>query len=109
MPDTVTDNAAMSRYELAVEGGTAFANYRREGTTLVIPYVEAPAALRGKGVARKLMEGVVAHRPRRRVDDPSALLLRRRLDAASSRASRFARRKVTARHRSISCAWAATP
>ena len=60
MPSTVTDNAAMSRYELAVEGGTAFANYRREGTTLVIPYVEAPVALRGKGVAGKLMEGVVA-------------------------------------------------
>jgi predicted GNAT family acetyltransferase len=60
MPDTVTHNPTQGRYELAVEGGTAFANYRREGSVLVIPYVEAPVALRGQGVAGRLMEGVVA-------------------------------------------------
>jgi predicted GNAT family acetyltransferase len=61
MSHSVTDNRAQSRYELAEEEGTAFANYRREGDVLTIPYVESPPALRGKGTAGRLMEGVVAH------------------------------------------------
>lgn len=57
---TVTNNPAHSRYELAEAGGTAFANYRRDGDVLTIPYVESPEALRGTGTAGRLMEGVVA-------------------------------------------------
>jgi predicted GNAT family acetyltransferase len=60
MSEQVTDNAARHRYELTVDGQTAFANYRREDGKLVIPYVEAPPALRGTGVAGRLMQGVLA-------------------------------------------------
>lgn len=57
----VINNPSHSRYELAEEGVTAFANYRREGDVLTIPYVESPPELRGKGTAGRLMEGVAAH------------------------------------------------
>ncbi len=57
---TVTDNTARSRFELIEDGLTAFANYRRHGGVLVLPHVEAPPALRGKGTADRLMRGVVA-------------------------------------------------
>jgi uncharacterized protein len=59
MAEEVTDNQERSRYELHVGGETVFAMYRRQGTTLVIPYVEAPPALRGSGAAGRLMRGVM--------------------------------------------------
>jgi len=55
----VTDNAALSRFELEEQGQTAFADYRRQGDILVIPHVEAPVALRGTGTAGRLMEGLL--------------------------------------------------
>ena len=57
---TVTDNAALSRFELAEGGHTAVADYRRAGGVLFIDHVEAPKALRGTGAAGRLMEGVAA-------------------------------------------------
>lgn len=57
-PAEVKDNAVESRFELDVDGHIAFATYRRDGETLVIRHVEAPPALRGKGVADKLMQGI---------------------------------------------------
>ena len=60
MANAVTDNTARRRFELVEDGFTAFANYRRSGSGLVIPHVEAPLPLRGKGTAARLMEGVVA-------------------------------------------------
>lgn len=57
----VTDNAAASRFELAEQGETAFANYRIHADVITIPYVESPVASRGKGTAGRLLEGVVAH------------------------------------------------
>ncbi|SMF91081.1 hypothetical protein SAMN02982917_0102 [Azospirillum oryzae] len=59
MGQAVTDNRAMNRFELAVGSQTVFADYRRNGRTLVISYVEAPPSLRGTGAAGRLMEGVV--------------------------------------------------
>ena len=41
-------------------GLVAFANYRRRGSVLVIPHVEAPPALRGTGAAGRLMAGLLA-------------------------------------------------
>lgn len=55
----VSDNPAKSRFELAEGGHVAFATYRRDGATLVIPHVEAPPALRGSGAAGRLMQGVM--------------------------------------------------
>jgi predicted GNAT family acetyltransferase len=57
---TVTDNASRHRFELEENGETAFANYHRDGSHIVIPHVEAPMALRGTGTASRLMEGIVA-------------------------------------------------
>lgn len=55
---TVTDNTARHRFELIMDGHTAFADYNLQGDVLDIPHVEAPPALRGTGAAGKLMEGV---------------------------------------------------
>ena len=55
----VTDNVARERFELVEEGKLAFADYIREGDVLVLPYVEADPALRGRGAAGRLMEGVL--------------------------------------------------
>lgn len=57
-PNCVEDNPAESRFELVEDGMTAFADYYRRGETLVIPHVESPVPLRGKGTAGRLMEGV---------------------------------------------------
>ncbi len=56
----VTDNTARHRFELAEAGGVSFADYRRDAGRLILPHVEAPAALRGTGAAGRLMEGVLA-------------------------------------------------
>ncbi len=60
----VTLNAAGDRYELVEDGKLAFADVERRGDQLIIPHVEADPALRGKGTAGRLMEGVVAHAQR---------------------------------------------
>ncbi len=59
--NAVIDNSTGSRFELNEAGEIAFANYRLTGHVLTIPYVETPPALRGKGTAGRLLEGVVAH------------------------------------------------
>jgi len=59
MAETIQDNQAKGRYELDVDGRTVFANYRRVGSTLYIPYVEAPPSLRGTGAAGRLMQGIM--------------------------------------------------
>jgi predicted GNAT family acetyltransferase len=48
----VRDNAALSRFELDVEGGLAFANYRRVPGTVIITHTETPRALRGAALRR---------------------------------------------------------
>jgi predicted GNAT family acetyltransferase len=56
---TVRDNADLQRFELEENGLVAFANYRRSGGTVIIPHVESPLPLRGKGTAGRLMSGIV--------------------------------------------------
>lgn len=55
----VTNNPSASRYELALEGGVAVADYRRHDDRLVITHVGVPPALQNKGIATSLMRGVV--------------------------------------------------
>jgi uncharacterized protein len=59
MSNNVRDNAERHRFELDVDGQTAFAVYRREGDTLAITHTETPLALRGKGVASALVRGLL--------------------------------------------------
>ena len=53
----VRDNKALGRFELDVEGATAFANYRATPQAIVITHTETPRALRGRGVASELIKG----------------------------------------------------
>jgi predicted GNAT family acetyltransferase len=55
----VRDNRELQRFELPVDGQVVFADYRRQAGRVVITHVEAPVALRGKGAAGRLMQGVM--------------------------------------------------
>ncbi|UGV29001.1 N-acetyltransferase [Rhodopseudomonas boonkerdii] len=64
MTDTLTasavrDNKGASRFELAVDGSIAFANYRQTGDRVIITHTETPPALRGRGVASELVKGAL--------------------------------------------------
>ena len=56
----VRDNKALSRFELDVKGGVAFANYRLTPVAVIITHTETPRALRGQGIASRLVEGALA-------------------------------------------------
>jgi uncharacterized protein len=56
---SVRDNKARSRFELDVEGGLAFANYRLTPQAVIIIHTETPPALRGRGVASELVRGAL--------------------------------------------------
>ena len=47
------------RFEITQDGHTAYADYRRDVTTLYIDYVFAPEALRGTGAAGRLMAAIM--------------------------------------------------
>ena len=56
----VRDNKELSRFEIDVEGEMAFANYRRTSSAVIITHTETPRALRGRGIASKLVTGALA-------------------------------------------------
>jgi predicted GNAT family acetyltransferase len=56
----VRDNKVQSRFELDVDGGVAFANYRLTPSAVIITHTETPRALRGHGIASQLVEGALA-------------------------------------------------
>lgn len=58
MTPPFTDNVSQKRFEYHINNAIAFANYRREGNTLYIDYVEAPPVLRGTGAAGTLMQHI---------------------------------------------------
>ena len=55
MDSDVTDSRDRSRYELAVEGHTAFAAYRIDGEVITFTHTVVPQALEGRGVASRLI------------------------------------------------------
>lgn len=55
----VRDNPALSRFELDADGQTAFANYRRTPGKVIITHTETPRALRGRGIASRLVNGAL--------------------------------------------------
>jgi predicted GNAT family acetyltransferase len=59
MTDRVLDNTAQSRYEMMLEGGTAFIDYTVSGNVRTLTHAEVPVALRGGGVAAKLTSGAL--------------------------------------------------
>ena len=55
----VRDNKDQRRFELEVEGGIAFANYRQTPQAIIITHTETPRALRGHGIASELVQGAL--------------------------------------------------
>ncbi|MFE0755099.1 GNAT family N-acetyltransferase [Inquilinus sp. NPDC058860] len=55
----VADNPALSRYEMVVDGVTAFVEYRREGDVVALTHTEVPKALSGRGVGTALARGTL--------------------------------------------------
>jgi predicted GNAT family acetyltransferase len=58
MPE-VTDNAALSRYEMVVEGLPTFITYVRRGDRMTLAHTEVPKALGGRGVGSLLATRVL--------------------------------------------------
>ncbi len=61
----VRDNPDRSRFELTVDGKTAFVEYATEAELLVLLHTEVPAALGGRGVGSTLARGVLEEIRRR--------------------------------------------
>lgn len=59
MTDEVRDNAAQHRFELVVEGVTAYAEYERRPGIVVFTHTVVPEALGGKGVGSRLARGAL--------------------------------------------------
>lgn len=57
--NSVRNNTALSRYELDVDGSIALANYRLAPGKVIITHTETPTALRGRGIASKLVQGAL--------------------------------------------------
>ena len=63
MPDTpaeVVDNAARHRFELTVDGYTAYLEYERTPTTLTLVHTEVPPQIRGRHLGDRLVDAGVA-------------------------------------------------
>jgi predicted GNAT family acetyltransferase len=56
---TVTDNVANHRFEMIVDGETAFLDYAFEDGRLALIHTEVPQALEGHGVAGALVRSVL--------------------------------------------------
>jgi predicted GNAT family acetyltransferase len=55
----VSDNPAMSRFEMTSGDALAFVEYQRAGDRIVLTHTEVPEALSGQGVGSKLVSGVL--------------------------------------------------
>jgi predicted GNAT family acetyltransferase len=55
----VTDNPAMSRFEMTSNGAVALVKYRLEGDRIALTHTEVPEVLSGQGVGSKLVRGVL--------------------------------------------------
>lgn len=61
MPDSpsVTDNAALSRYELTVGDDVAFIDHVGEGDAVAFVHTKVPESMAGKGVGSRLVKGAL--------------------------------------------------
>jgi predicted GNAT family acetyltransferase len=56
----VRDNSDRGRYELIVDDRiVSIADYHVDDTTVVVPHVETDPAMRGRGMADRLMRGML--------------------------------------------------
>jgi len=59
MAKDLREGPADGRYEVPLEGGTALADYIREGDTLLVTHTHVPAALRGRGAGATLVKALL--------------------------------------------------
>ena len=59
MSDDVHDNTERRRFELDLDGHTAFSTYRRDGSVLTILHTEVPKELNGRGIGSRLARGLL--------------------------------------------------
>ena len=59
MPDIVRDNKAQHRFEMGAGDETAVAYYSLAPGVITFTHTEVPVALRGQGIASRLMRGVL--------------------------------------------------
>ena len=59
MPDIVRDNKAQHRFEMSLGDDTAVAYYSLTPGVITFTHTEVPSALRGQGIASRLMHGVL--------------------------------------------------
>jgi predicted GNAT family acetyltransferase len=57
---SVTDNKDRSRYELVVDGHTAFAAYEIDGGIITFTHTIVPEVLQGQGIAGRLISSALA-------------------------------------------------
>ena len=50
----IVDNAARQRFEMTVEGRTAFVSYRRSPGVVTLTHAEVPMELEGRGIGSTL-------------------------------------------------------
>jgi uncharacterized protein len=58
--DPVSDNRALNRFELTVDGRTAFLSYERAHDALTLVHTEVPDELRGRHIGDALVEAALA-------------------------------------------------
>jgi predicted GNAT family acetyltransferase len=59
MPDLVRDNKAQHRFEMDAGDDAAVAYYSLAPGVITLTHTEVPAALRGQGIASRLMRAVL--------------------------------------------------
>jgi uncharacterized protein len=57
--EEATDNAARHRYEMLVDGETAYVTYVRHGERITLTHTEVPKALAGRGIGSALARSVL--------------------------------------------------
>jgi len=55
----LVNNKGLQRYELEVDGYTAFIEYKESGNQMVLIHTEVPVELEGKGVGTAIVEKVL--------------------------------------------------
>jgi predicted GNAT family acetyltransferase len=61
MAEEVRNNTAKSRFELDVDGYTAFAYYRMAAGVITFVHTEVPTALSGQGIGSNLVRGALEY------------------------------------------------
>jgi hypothetical protein len=59
MSSEVRDNTERHRFELGLDGHTAFSEYRRADGVLTVMHTEVPAELNGRGIGSRLVKGLL--------------------------------------------------